>query len=584
MIIYDFLLRKKQINFRLLEKFKNLKEIEKNFRLAQEIDNTNKLGQTALQVLLEKGKYSYRNGKVDYFIDILINRNAEFVNNKDYSGQTTLKYAIKAKRFDIVKDILSSENYIKNKYDETLLSSLVKTNELALVKNFVNIYDDVNIEGSWGKTPIYEAIENSNMDIIELLIDMGSKIIANNPQSKHDYSPLKHALDKNNEEIIALLLKNSDNKCNKEISNFIYEDYPILIYSVKNLNHNLISMLCSIKINLDIASKDGKTALFYAIENDDINICHLLIENGANINLENGKNQTPLNYAILKNNYKIAQILLENGGELNSNYSLCKKLLENILVGNSSFISFITSSGIVDEKMINTLREKLEMKKQRRKEWSEERKKKHEREQERLKKQEEKKRKEEEKLLNRWKKWRKDKKQEKEKMKQMKMEQMKMEQMKMEQMKMEQKLRNQKFQKYREQQIDLEIEHESYGNDTRNYNSNEKVIHKLEKKIKKYDNNGKNKIRIYDDGFEIIFFRGKRLIYSDCNCKEESLEMVYELLKGNYLVEYIDGGTYELSIDGIPITEYSYNKRNDKGVIENGFNKGIKNIKIYFEY
>lgn len=125
-----------------------------------------------------------------------------------------------------------------------------------------------------------------------------------------ELSPLLHAINKKNVNLVELLIQNRVNineKCGK------YHSYP-LTRAVINGDIRLTQLLLKEGANINVASKYLSTPLHEACKNKNVCIIQLLVENEANVKARTSSGMTPLHYVCrwYKDTKDIIQLLCNN--------------------------------------------------------------------------------------------------------------------------------------------------------------------------------------------------------------------------------------------------------------------------------
>ncbi|MCB1194196.1 MAG: ankyrin repeat domain-containing protein [Leptospiraceae bacterium] len=184
---------------------------------------------------------------------------------------------------------------------------------------------DVNFEKD-GFTPLYKAVVNQNIPLVELLLRYKPDLNKGNPLLK--------AIEKNKNEIARMLLDNGANANQEILMNFAINNENIelakllvehgfdvnrgnpLNIAVENNNEELVQLLLENGANPHIRYPNGYSCLVIAIQNKNEKIVKLLLEHGAKpYGWIDG--MTPLHFAVEVNNLEIVKMLLENGADAN---------------------------------------------------------------------------------------------------------------------------------------------------------------------------------------------------------------------------------------------------------------------------
>lgn len=179
---------------------------------------------------------------------------------KDNEGFNALDYATAAGLRDLVV-VLSEAKGISQKDDHgnTSLHQLVYNGQSETVKALLQ-QDNSNINevNNEGQTPLVLAVQNSNIGIVEQLIQAGAKI---NISLLNGNSPLHYAAAIGNRFIAKLLI---DNGANINALN-AYSESPLLIAAYKGHNDFTV-LLIEVGANLNQVDYNSKIAMAYASE------------------------------------------------------------------------------------------------------------------------------------------------------------------------------------------------------------------------------------------------------------------------------------------------------------------------------
>ena len=208
---------------------------------------------------------------------------------------------------EIVKFLLE-KNVDLNVYDvckEPLLNICIHHNRLEIMELLL-IKDNtlVNRIDCNYSTPITIAVKKNKIEFVELLLKYGA---TPNPKMSVDFSPIYEAFENKNEKIIELLIKHGVNKKHL-LSMYIFrnkiEEIGIFI---KN-NPNIINQ----RIH------DSNTALMIAALNNNMPLVELLLVNGADPNINNCLNRSPLMEAVFNGNYEMIKMLICYKADINN--------------------------------------------------------------------------------------------------------------------------------------------------------------------------------------------------------------------------------------------------------------------------
>lgn len=180
--------------------------------------------------------------------------------------------------------------------DEKLLEAAYN-GDLATIKKALLGLDfpkkaDIEVRDSWQQTALIIAAANGYQEIIQYLIENGSKIEARNNTKK---TALIKAAENGHQEVLQYLIKQGANIEAKDKD----KETP-LIKAAQNGNKEAVQCLIKYGANIKVQNKDGKTALDCAKEKEHSQIVQYLEEVYKNPEKYQLKSQEELKHKILK--------------------------------------------------------------------------------------------------------------------------------------------------------------------------------------------------------------------------------------------------------------------------------------------
>ena len=153
---------------------------------------------------------------------------------------------------------------------------------------------------------LFEAIKNGQVDKMRRLIKRGAEL---NSQNKMGKSPLSWAIDKNQIEIVQVLLTEY-NLNSKMINNALFD-------AVHLGDIDIAKLLIENGADINTQKEFGNTSLHLAVREKNFDLVKLLIEYGADVNIKNNADWTPLHWTASNGYYDVAKLLIENGADVN---------------------------------------------------------------------------------------------------------------------------------------------------------------------------------------------------------------------------------------------------------------------------
>lgn len=197
---------------------------------------------------------------------------------------------------------------------------------------------DLNHQNIYGKTPLNDAVDASDIELLKLLIKHGAKIrreiyiqdpvvqsvVVGNLEAAEFFSELGikynftmqdgknmlHLAAKfSQKDIVPFLVKNG---C--KINALDSEKLTPLLISVINDDSDVLETLLKNGAEIEKKNDVGQTPVFFAIERFSNSALQTLIDKKANIEVKDSKNRTPFLFAYEIDNFDAATSLLKAGG------------------------------------------------------------------------------------------------------------------------------------------------------------------------------------------------------------------------------------------------------------------------------
>lgn len=262
---------------------------------------------------------------------------------ENYNSKNIFKILRDDILFNNLNDFKNSiEDYIKNggdisitnSYDQNILIYSIDNGcDINISKYLINLGFDLNYLDKYNKSALVYAINNNNIEIIELLVKSGSKINYNDRNGNGIFDHIfNRELNANDEKTIRRLIE-----LGMDI-NYIDESKKSALYTaILYKNVNLVKFL--IKNGYNLYNKyiyNSITPIIYYKYDDIIkNILDILLTSGLDINMKNG-DDTILSHLIYDHNIDLIKILIKNE-KLDINMTIGKYSYLDIAYDNSHY-------------------------------------------------------------------------------------------------------------------------------------------------------------------------------------------------------------------------------------------------------
>jgi len=202
---------------------------------------------------------------------------------KDENGLTPLHYSVFRNNYELTTTII----------DEIKKGFGMSSNKIS---NFINERTNE------GFTALHYAVNNGNLEIVQLLKQYGAKFEAVTNLGKN---AVHIAAEANQVSMLMYLI------LNEALDIFCLDENGStpLHWACYSGAFEAVDYLLSLKADINAQDKERITPLFLAVDNNKENIVRILLMNGADKNLRNKKNELPINIARKKNYIRIKNLL-----------------------------------------------------------------------------------------------------------------------------------------------------------------------------------------------------------------------------------------------------------------------------------
>ena len=189
---------------------------------------------------------------------------------------------------------------------ELPLSGAIIADDVEEVRNLIISGAKVNDKEKEDKsTPLFIAVENGNVEIIEILLNFGAKV---NARDASKQTPLMRIDDDATPELVDLLIRYG-----AKVDLVDREGNTALILAAGRAKPEVIKALIDAGAPVRAKNKEGQTALMEAASNDDLETVKLLLESGAEVNAKNKEGETAWD---LTTDDEVEELLVTYGAEV----------------------------------------------------------------------------------------------------------------------------------------------------------------------------------------------------------------------------------------------------------------------------
>ncbi|KAK4882034.1 hypothetical protein RN001_005353 [Aquatica leii] len=198
------------------------------------------------------------------------------------------------------------------KTGDTVLHIAARLGYLDLLKFFLET-SSVDVKNKDDKTPLHEAAQFSQSEVIALLLEHGATVDA---LKRADWTPLMLACTKITEEsykCVELLLQK------RALLNLANKDGWSALHLISREGSGpILQLLCNHGLDIFVVTKNGRTALHVACLHGHLEIVKLLLNFGLKVDVVDNCGNTPLHESILGGCVEICDYLLRYGADLNA--------------------------------------------------------------------------------------------------------------------------------------------------------------------------------------------------------------------------------------------------------------------------
>ena len=206
-----------------------------------------------------------------------------------------------------------------------------------LIMPLIDAGADRDAQAHDGSTSLHEAAISSHLTVVDLLLESGAVIKADNEGG----TPLHHAAFKGSLEIATRLLERGAD-LHAQDSEGATPLHAAAMYD----NSNMVAFLLDQGSNIDAQTDSKKTALMIAICRNNPNVFDMLISRGADVNVVGRWGHTALHFAPGSKRMESVRSLVERGSDVNATSMIGTTPLRMAIErGSDEMIHFLIQSG-----------------------------------------------------------------------------------------------------------------------------------------------------------------------------------------------------------------------------------------------
>ncbi|WP_353286446.1 ankyrin repeat domain-containing protein [Wolbachia endosymbiont (group A) of Crataerina pallida] len=260
-----------------------------------------------------------------------VSRGASLDTQDSNNGWTPIIYAAQGSKWDAVKFLIAQGAKFNNEitYQGTPLHFAAQEGNSNMVQFLLDKGADIEAQNAYNKKPLHLAVEAGKLKVVRLLLDRGANIKA---ADMYGQTPLDLAIKKGYENIVEVL-KQKQLDLDKELliaaekgdlekvresirrgANVNIQDrqgWTPLFWAIQKNNFNIIELLLDNSADIKVKDNEGWTPLHWAVSLGSLDIVEHLVERGADVNASTADGRTPLDIARDKGYNNIVNYLEE---------------------------------------------------------------------------------------------------------------------------------------------------------------------------------------------------------------------------------------------------------------------------------
>ncbi|WP_264707159.1 ankyrin repeat domain-containing protein [Wolbachia endosymbiont (group A) of Acrocera orbiculus] len=236
------------------------------------------------------------------------------IESKDIYGRTPVLLAAQLGELDAVRFFIIKGAKFNNEttYEGTPLHFAVQEGNLGMVRFLLDKGASVEAQDAYNRKPLHIAVDANRLNVVNLLLDRGANLKATDMYGK---TPLDLAIQKGYEDIVEVLkrkqldldkelLISAEEGDLEKIRDSIRQGANVnvqgrqgwtpVFWAIQKNNFNIVELLLDNSADIKVKDNEGWTPLHWAVQLDLLNMVKYLAEKGADIDALTADGRTPL--------------------------------------------------------------------------------------------------------------------------------------------------------------------------------------------------------------------------------------------------------------------------------------------------
>ncbi|WP_264707649.1 ankyrin repeat domain-containing protein [Wolbachia endosymbiont (group A) of Acrocera orbiculus] len=244
-------------------------------------------------------------------------RGASLDTQDSNNGWTPIVYAAQGSKWDMVKFLIAQGAKFNNEitYQGTPLHFAAQEGNSNMVQFFLDKGANIEAQDAYNRKPLHIAVDANRLNVVNLLLDRGANLKATDMYGK---TSLDLAIRKGYEDVVEVL-KQKQLDLDKELlistekgdlekvrdsirqgANVNVQgrqDWTPVFWAIQKNNFNIIELLLDNNADIKVKDNEGWTPLHWAVQLDSLNVVKYLVEKGADVNALTADGRAPLDIA-----------------------------------------------------------------------------------------------------------------------------------------------------------------------------------------------------------------------------------------------------------------------------------------------